>query len=104
YDKTRDKPHLETSRIGVHLRFGTVSIRELVNIARSVNKVFLSELIWREFFMMILYHRPGVVDHAFNSKYDDIRWRNDEGDFEKWCKGMTGYPIVDAGMRQLNAT
>ena len=105
YDKTRDYPGVEgTTRLSLHLRFGTVSIRKLVSIALEKNATWLGELIWREFFMAILYHFPHVVNHAFKAKYDDVKWRDAEADFEKWCTGMTGYPIVDAGMRQLNET
>ncbi len=95
----RDK----TSYLSVHLRFGTVSVREIVEQTKS-NEVFLSELIWREFFMQILYHFPKVVTDNFKAKYDNLKWRNDEEEFEKWKKGETGYPLVDAGMRELNAT
>ena len=105
YDVTRDFPAKNTtSYISPHLRFGTVSVREMVKKALDLNKVFLSELIWREFFMQILYHFPKVVTENFKSKYDAIPWRNNIEEFEKWCKGETGYPMVDAGMRELNAT
>ncbi len=105
YDKTRDFPYLEgTSRLGIHLRFGTVSIRKLLNTAKELNETFLNELIWREFFMMILWHFPETVHKAFKPKYDNIVWRRNEDDFKKWCNGETGYPIVDAGMRELNKT
>lgn len=105
YDKTRDIPSLNgTSRLGVHLRFGTISVRRLVKFAMDHNDVFLNELIWREFYMMILWHFPRVVDQAFKTQYDKIQWINDEKQFEAWCRGKTGYPIVDAGMRQLNQT
>ncbi len=105
YHKTRDIPSLNgTTRLGEHLRFGTASIRELVRTAQSLNEVWLNELIWREFFMNILWHFPHVADNSFRKKYDNITWRNDEEEFERWCNGMTGYPIVDAGMRELNAT
>jgi deoxyribodipyrimidine photo-lyase len=105
YDKYRDFPALDkTSYLSPHLRFGTVSIRSLVNFALHENQIFLGELIWREFFMQILFHFPNVVTANFRSKYDDIQWRNREEEFEKWCKGETGYPLVDAGMRQLNRT
>jgi deoxyribodipyrimidine photo-lyase len=105
YDKTRDYPALEgTSRLGVHLRFGTVSIRKLVSEAIKLNQTWLNELIWREFFMMILYQYPLVVKESFRREYDNIKWRNDEKDFKAWCKGKTGYPIVDSGMRELNET
>jgi len=105
YHETRDFPALDTtSYLSPHLRFGTVSVRKLVNWAARKNDVFLSELIWREFFMQILYHFPKVVQHNFKSAYDGIEWRNDEADFQRWCSGTTGYPMVDAGMRELNAT
>jgi deoxyribodipyrimidine photo-lyase len=106
YDKTRDFPGIEgTSRLGIHLRFGTVSIRQIVSEAKRLNSTFLNELIWREFYMAILWHFPHVGHHkAFKPEYDNIKWRNNEDEFAKWCKGQTGYPIVDAGMRQLNAT
>jgi deoxyribodipyrimidine photo-lyase len=93
-----------TSRLSVHLRFGTVSIRELAAAATQWNETWLNELIWREFFMMILYHFPQVVTQSFKPRYDRIRWRNHEKEFSLWCKGETGYPMVDAGMRELNAT
>ncbi len=105
YDQNRNLPGISgTSHVSVHLRFGTISIRELVKIANKFNQVYLKELIWREFFMMLLYHYPKVVNHNFNHKYDFIKWRNDENEFKKWCAGETGYPLVDAGMRQLNET
>ena len=105
YDQTRDYPSQNnTSHLSPHLRFGTVSIRQIANIARKENDTFLSELIWREFFMQILYHFPEVVTNNFKSKYDGIAWRNDQHEFNKWKNGKTGYPIVDAGMRELNAT
>ena len=105
YDKNRNFPALEgTSRLSVHLRFGTVSIRKLVKVALSRSEVWLNELIWREFYMMILRHFPRVVDSSFKPQYDQIAWRNNSADFRKWCTGQTGYPIVDAGMRELNTT
>jgi deoxyribodipyrimidine photo-lyase len=105
YHETRDFPSSDsTSYLSPHLRFGTVSIRKLVNWAVRKNDVFLSELIWREFFMQILYHFPKVQNKNFKSAYDGIQWRNDEADFKRWCEGKTGYPMVDAGMRQLNET
>ena len=105
YQDIRDFPALDqTSYLSPHLRFGTVSIRKLVNWAFHKNDVFLSELIWREFFMHILFSFPKVVTHNFKSAYDGIQWRNDEEDFKRWCSGTTGYPMVDAGMRQLNET
>ncbi|MEQ9380493.1 MAG: deoxyribodipyrimidine photo-lyase [Imperialibacter sp.] len=103
YDKTRDYPALDgTSRLGIHLRHGTLSIRKLTRKAKEMNQTYLNELIWREFYMQILFHAPQVVDTSFKPKYDRIPWRNDEDEFERWCTGTTGYPIVDAGMRELN--
>ena len=105
YDETRNFPSLDsTSKIGPHLRFGTVSIREIVENVKDVNSTYLSELIWRKFFMQILWHFPKVVKENFRAKYDGIQWRNKEDEFKKWCEGKTGYPLVDAGMRELNAT
>ena len=105
YDKTRDFPALAgTTYLGVALRFGTISIRKCVQFALAHNETWLNELIWREFFMQILFHFPKVVTHCFKEKYENIAWRNNETEFEKWCRGETGYPIVDAGMRQLNQT
>ncbi len=104
YEKTRNFPAREgTSRLGPHLRFGTVSVRKMVYEAdKFSNKTFLNELVWREFFMQILFHFPQTVTDAFKKKYDRINWRNDKEEFEKWKQGKTGYPLVDAGMRQLN--
>ncbi|MFV8225674.1 cryptochrome/photolyase family protein [Christiangramia aquimixticola] len=106
YEKKRNFPGVDgTSRLGPHLRFGTVSVRKMVQKANDENtKTFLNELIWREFFMQILYHYPHTVTDAFRKKYDRIHWRNNEEEFEKWKNGETGYPLVDAGMRQLNKT
>ena len=105
YDDTRNLPYLNgTTRLSVHLRFGTVSVRELAAIAAKLNDQWLNELIWREFFMMILWHFPRVVTESFKTKYDNIPWRNDAEEFDRWCKGETGYPMVDAGMRELNET
>lgn len=105
YHETRDFPALDkTTHLSPHLRFGTVSIRKLVNWAFHKNDVFLSELIWREFFMQILFSFPKVVSNNFKSAYDGIQWRNNEDDFKRWCSGTTGYPMVDAGMRELNKT
>lgn len=105
YHETRDIPSLQgTTRMGVHLRFGTVSVRQLIRTALQLNKVYLGELIWREFFMQILWHQPRVVNEACKKEYDQIRWRNKEDEFQRWCNGETGYPIVDAGMRELKAT
>jgi len=105
YQETRDFPALDsTSYLSPHLRFGTVSIRKLVNWANTKNQTFLSELIWREFFIQILFNFPNCVNHNFKSAYDGIQWRNNEDDFQRWCSGTTGYSMVDAGMRQLNET
>jgi len=106
YADKRDFPAIKgTSHIGMHLRFGTVSIRELAATAnRHHDKTWLNELVWREFFMMVLDHFPHTMDHAFRPEYDRIHWLNDEHQFEAWCQGQTGYPLVDAGMRELNAT
>lgn len=106
YAELRNIPAIRgTSRLGLHLRFGTVSPRRLVQRAIELRaETWLSELIWREFFMQILWHFPHVVEGAFRPEYDLIAWRNDESEFETWCRGETGYPIVDAGMRELNAT
>ncbi|UJP65006.1 cryptochrome/photolyase family protein [Mongoliitalea daihaiensis] len=105
YDQVRNFPAIKgTSRLGIHIRFGTISVRKLALEVQKLNATYLNELIWREFYMMILYHNPQVVDKAFKPQYDEIPWRNDEDNFQKWCDGKTGYPIVDAGMRELNAT
>jgi deoxyribodipyrimidine photo-lyase len=105
YENTRDFPAVEgTSYLSTHLRFGTVGIRDMVRKAFKINPVFLSELIWREFFMQVLYHFPRVVNNNFRPKYDGIQWRNNTAEFQQWCDGNTGYPMVDAGMRQLNET
>jgi deoxyribodipyrimidine photo-lyase len=105
YDQTRDIPSIQgTTRLGIHLRFGTISIRHLVKTALSLNGVFLNELIWREFFMQLLWHQPRLVNQCCRPEYEGIRWRNNEREFELWSEGRTGYPIVDAGMRELNET
>jgi deoxyribodipyrimidine photo-lyase len=106
YKEQRDFPGLSgTSHLGLHLRFGTCSIRELAREARSQSETFLNELIWRDFYHMVLWHFPGVgKGKSFKPAYDHIKWRNNEKEFEKWCAGQTGYPIVDAGMRELNET
>ncbi|CAN5238965.1 deoxyribodipyrimidine photo-lyase [soil metagenome] len=105
YDKTRNFPAIHgTTRLSVHLRFGTVSIRKLAQIAMKKNGVWLNELIWRDFYHMILYHFPRVKNDSFKPAYDKIQWRNNEKEFKAWCEGRTGYPIVDAGMRELNTT
>lgn len=106
YAETRNFPGIEgTSHLSPHLRFGAVSIRKIVKTALKHRKeTFLNELIWREFFMQILWHFPNTVTESFRPKYDHIQWRNNKTEFQSWCEGTTGYPIVDAGMRQLNAT
>ena len=105
YDKHRDYPALQgTTQLGTALRFGTISIRKCVAFALQHNQTWLAELIWREFFMQILYHFPHVVNHSFKPKYEFIEWRNNEVEFQQWCDGKTGYPIVDAGMQELNQT
>jgi len=105
YDKQRDFPAIQgTTRLSVHLRFGTVSIRQLANTALKLNETWLNELIWREFYMQILFHFPHVEKGSFKKQYDEIKWRNNEHEFQAWCEGKTGYPIVDAGMRELNTT
>ncbi len=106
YEATRNFPSVhKTSYLGAHLRFGAVSIRKMVAKAiESKNETFLKELIWREFFMQILWHFPHTKSSSFRSKYDAIVWDNNEDLFQKWCQGKTGYPFVDAGMRELNAT
>ncbi|MES2776139.1 MAG: deoxyribodipyrimidine photo-lyase [Bacteroidota bacterium] len=106
YKEQRDIPGIHgTSRLGVHLRFGTISIRKLAAKARELNETFLNELIWRDFYHMILWHFPRVgMGRAFKPEYEHIQWRNNEAEFTAWCEGRTGYPIVDAGMRELNDT
>ncbi len=105
YTKSRDFPSTDnTSYLSPHLRFGSVSVRKIISALKESDNIFLSELIWREFFMQIIYHFPKVVSENFKVKYDRIVWRNNQEEFEKWCIGKTGYPLVDAGMRQLNTT
>ena len=106
YEATRNFPAKNsTSKLGTHLRFGTVSVRKMVDKASKSNNItFLKELIWREFFMQILWHFPQTIKKSFKPKYDRILWKNNENDFDAWCKGETGYPLVDAGMRELNTT
>jgi deoxyribodipyrimidine photo-lyase len=106
YEDKRNFPAIKgTSRLSAYLRFGAVSIREMVKKADAeTNKTFLNELIWREFFMQILWHFPETVTKSFRPKYDNIKWRNNEKEFAAWCEGKTGYPMVDAGMRELNTT
>ncbi|TWP28318.1 deoxyribodipyrimidine photo-lyase [Apibacter muscae] len=105
YEETRDYPSIEgTSHISTYLRFGILSIREVYKNTEATSSIFMNELIWREFFISILYHFPPVVNHSFKKKYDNIDWRNNEEEFQLWKLGKTGYPIVDAGMRELNST
>jgi deoxyribodipyrimidine photo-lyase len=106
YAEKRDFPGLPaTSRIGVHLRFGTISIRHCVRIGLQLSATWLNELIWREFYMQILWNFPQVGEgKSFKSAYDRIPWRNNPDEFTRWCEGKTGYAIVDAGMRELNST
>ncbi len=106
YGEQRNFPAINgTSRLGVHLRFGTISVRKLAAEARELSETYLNELIWRDFYHCILWHFPRVGRcKAFKPEYDQIEWRHDKGEFEKWCNGETGYPIVDAGMRELNTT
>lgn len=105
YERDRNYPAIAgTSHLGPHLRFGTVSIRKIFQMARPISEAFCNELIWREFFSQLLWHFPHTHEKSFKSQYDHIQWRNNEAEFSRWCQGMTGYPLVDAGMRQLNAT
>lgn len=106
YKEQRDYPAIAgTSRLGVHLRFGTVSIRQLVRLSMPLSETYLNELIWREFYQQILANFPAVgLGKAFKPEYDAIKWRNNETEFQAWCDGNTGFPIIDAGMRELNAT
>jgi deoxyribodipyrimidine photo-lyase len=105
YDRTRDYPGQEgTTRLGIHLRFGTVSLRQLAQKAIENNDTYFNELLWREFYAMILWHYPKVVNKSFKPEYDNIEWVNDKKQFERWKEGKTGYPMVDAGMRQLAKT
>lgn len=105
YDQQRDFPAVQgTTRMGLHLRFGTLSIRELVRTTRALNATYLNELIWREFYMQILWNFPHVAQRPFRPQYAHIPWRNNETEFAAWCAGKTGYPLVDAGMRELNET
>lgn len=105
YNLNRDFPALnQTTRLSVHLRFGTISIRKLAILAKELNETYLNELIWRDFYQMIIYYFPQSVNESFKKQYDAIGWDNNESLFKLWCEGKTGYPIVDAGMRELNAT
>jgi deoxyribodipyrimidine photo-lyase len=106
YDKVRDLPAEKrgTTRMSVHLRFGTVSIRQLMHQAQELNNKLLNEMIWRDFFMMLLWHFPNTATEAYDPKMRRLPYRDDEAQYQAWCEGRTGYPLVDAGMRQLNAT
>jgi len=105
YHTTRDLPYLlGTSRLSIHLRFGTLSIRKLAKVAMASNEKYFNELIWRDFYAMILFHFPHSENQAFKKNYEFIPWENDEQLFNAWCEGKTGYPMVDAGMRELNET
>lgn len=105
YNETRDIPSiLGTSRLSIHLRFGTISIRELARIAKAKNETYLNELIWRDFYQMIIFHFPHSARDSFKKQYDQIQWERNEAHFKAWCEGKTGYPLVDAGMRELNTT
>lgn len=105
YTDRRNFPAVRgTSKLGLHFRFGTISIREKLQKALLLNETFVNELIWRDFYLQILWHFPQVIGNAFKPQYDRIQWINNENDFELWKSGNTGYPIVDAGMRELNTT
>lgn len=105
YQQTRDFPAQPgTSELSIHLRFGTISIRDLARQAKETSATFLNELCWRDFYFQVLHHFPHVEKNSFRREYDNINWRNNSDEFEKWCAGQTGYPLVDAGMRQLNET
>jgi deoxyribodipyrimidine photo-lyase len=106
YTDQRNFPAIKgTTQLSVHLRFGTLSVRQLALATQSINSTFFNELIWRDFYHMILWHFPQVgKGKSFKAQYDFIEWRNNEKEFKAWCEGQTGYPIVDAGMRELNTT
>jgi deoxyribodipyrimidine photo-lyase len=105
YHANRDIPSISgTSRLSVHLRFGTISIRALARVALDKNETFLNELIWRDFYQMIIFHFPHSAKNSFKKNYDAIQWEHNEAHLKAWCEGKTGYPLVDAGMRQLNNT
>jgi len=105
YHETRDIPAiLGTSRLSLHLRFGTISIRNLAKLSFETNEKYLNELIWRDFYQMIIFHFPHSVKNSFKPQYDQIIWEQNEVHFKAWCEGKTGYPLVDAGMRELNET
>jgi deoxyribodipyrimidine photo-lyase len=104
YHENRGFPSISTSNLSPHIRFGTISCRQILSKLSFKDSTFMNELIWREFFIMILFHFPHTVDNNFKAKYDRIDWRNNEDEFKLWCQGKTGYPFVDAGMRELNET
>jgi deoxyribodipyrimidine photo-lyase len=105
YHLSRNFPAVKgTSKLSLHLRFGTISVRKLATIALEQNETYLNELIWRDFYQMIIFHFPKSAENSFKSQYDRIVWEKNEDHFDAWCKGKTGYPIVDAGMRELNTT
>jgi deoxyribodipyrimidine photo-lyase len=105
YSQQRDIPAVRgTSKLSVHLRFGTISVRQLAQKAININETYLNELIWRDFYQTILFHFPHSIKNSFKKQYDKIVWEKDETNFKAWCEGKTGYPLVDAGMRELNAT
>lgn len=105
YGEQRNFPAIPgTSKLGIHFRFGTISIREKARKAQGLSEIWINELIWRDFYMQILWHFPHVAKGAFKPAYDRIEWRNNPDEFERWCNGQTGYPIVDAGMREINTT
>jgi deoxyribodipyrimidine photo-lyase len=105
YKDQRDYPAIEgTSKLSVYLRFGVISIRSLVEKSLPQSETWLNELIWRDFYMMILWHFPHAAKNSFKKQYDAMPWSNNEANFKTWCEGRTGFPIVDAGMRELNAT
>lgn len=105
YHEKRDFPMVDgTSKLSLHLRFGTISIRQLARFAKERNETYLNELIWRDFYQMIIYHFPHSVKNAFKKQYDKIEWEQNEIHYKAWCEGKTGYPLVDAGMRELNET
>ncbi len=103
YSRTRDDLSMSTSQLSAYIKFGCLSIREIYKAFRSKNE-FIRQLYWRDFYANILYAYPHVLNHALKPKYDKIRWHYNANWFQKWCDGETGFPIVDAGMRQMNAT
>lgn len=106
YALKRDFPFLEnsTSKLGIHFRFGTISPRKAVRETIEKSQVWVSELIWRDFFMQVLWHYPHVEKSSFKPQFENVAWRSNQSEFERWCIGETGYPLVDAGMRELNQT